>query len=221
MIGALIASAVIVVSTSALLFQGREDGTSRAATETTSDRRDVPASTTATTSTTTSTTTATTTTPTPIPTTATPAAPPAPPSTAAPTPVEVVPPPPAPAPVCDGGGSAVLDAMNRDRGSAGLAALCGSSQLDGFAQSWANWMAQHQSLTHQDLGGVLAGTSFSTVAENILNGSGGMSAGEMEATWMASPGHRQNILNGAYRAAGVGVASSSDGQVWVAVEFGG
>jgi uncharacterized protein YkwD len=82
-------------------------------------------------------------------------------------------------------------------------------------------MAQHQSLTHQDLNAVLGGTSFSTVAENILAGPGGMSVGDMEAAWMASAPHRQNILNGAYTAAGVGIASSSDGQVWVAVEFGG
>ena len=38
---------------------------------------------------------------------------------------------------------------------------------------------------------------------------------------MAVAGHRENILNGAYTAAGVGIAYSSDGQVWVAVEFGG
>jgi uncharacterized protein YkwD len=93
--------------------------------------------------------------------------------------------------------------------------------LNGFAQSWANWMAQNQSLTHQDLGGVLAGTSFNAVAENILSGPGGMTAGQMEAAWMASPGHRANIMNGTYSAAGVGMAYSSDGRVWVAVEFGG
>ena len=38
---------------------------------------------------------------------------------------------------------------------------------------------------------------------------------------MASPAHRENILNGTYSAAGVGIAYSSDGRVWVAVEFGG
>jgi len=115
----------------------------------------------------------------------------------------------------------VIDAMNGDRGASGLGALCGSSQLAGYAQSWANWMAQNQSLSHQSLGNVLAGTPFSSVAENILVGPGGMSVGEMEAAWMASPGHRENILNGAYSAAGVGIAYSSDGRVWVAVEFGG
>lgn len=111
--------------------------------------------------------------------------------------------------------------MNGDRAASGLGGLCGNSQLAGYAQSWANWMAQNQSLTHQDLNDVLAGTSFSTVAENILDGPGGMSVGQMEAAWIASPPHRQNILNGAYTAAGVGIAHSADGRVWVAVEFGG
>jgi uncharacterized protein YkwD len=111
--------------------------------------------------------------------------------------------------------------MNADRRAGGLAPLCANSQLGGAAQSWANWMAQHQSLTHQDLGNVLAATSFSVVAENILSGPGGMSASDMEAAWMASPAHRQNIMNGAYAAAGVGIAYSGDGEIWVAVEFGG
>jgi uncharacterized protein YkwD len=123
--------------------------------------------------------------------------------------------------VCDGGGSAVINAMNGDRANAGLAPLCASSALNGFAQSWANWMAQNQSLTHQNLSNVLAGTSFNAVAENILDGPSGMTPDQMEVAWMNSPGHRANILNGVYRAAGVGMAYSSDGRVWVAVEFGG
>jgi uncharacterized protein YkwD len=214
-IGALLGAAIVAVSVSALVFEGRDDGAGQA----TSTSSSSTSSTTSTTSTSTSTTTTSTTTATTAAPTTSP--PPPPPPTEAPTPVVVVPPPPAPAPVCDGGGSAVIDAMNRDRASAGLGGLCASSQLNGFAQSWANWMAAHQSLSHQDLGAVLAGTSFSSVAENILAGPGGMSSGDMEAAWMASPGHRENIMNGAYTAAGVGVAYSGDGQVWVAVEFGG
>ena len=215
MIGALIVVAVAVVSASALVFQGRGDdsGTARQTSSTIATRQ-ARSTTTSTSSTTTSTTSTT------VPATTTaPPAPSTPPPTEAPVPAAVTPPPPAP-PACDGAGSAVIDAMNADRASGGLGALCGSSQLAAYAQSWANWMAQHQSLTHQDLGAVLGGTGFSTVAENILSGPSGMSAGEMEAAWMASAPHRQNIMNGAYSAAGVGVAFGG-GQVWVAVEFGG
>jgi uncharacterized protein YkwD len=82
-------------------------------------------------------------------------------------------------------------------------------------------MAQNQSLTHQDLQTVLVGTGFSTVGENILEGPGSMTAAQMEVAWMNSPPHRQNILSAAYTAAGVGIATDSAGQIWVAVEFGG
>jgi uncharacterized protein YkwD len=211
-IGALLVVAVLAVSASALVFQGRDAGSrgdDRATTTTReAHRRTATSSTTSTT--TTSTTTSTTTT-----------VPPAPAPTEPPAPIAVVPPPPPPPPVCDGGGSGVVDAMNGDRASAGLGALCSSSQLAGYAQSWANWMAQNLSLTHQDLNNVLAGTTFNRLAENLLSGPSGMSVGEMEAAWMASPSHRQNIMNGAYSAAGVGIAHSGDGRVWVAVEFGG
>ncbi len=215
MIGACILAAIAVVSASAIVFQGRDDGTSsstRAPTTNAARSRVAASSTTSSTPTTTSSTTTSTTTTT---------APPPPPPTEPAPPVEVVPPPPAPAPACDGGGSGVIDAMNGDRIASGVGQLCASAQLNGFAQSWADWMAQNQSLTHQDLGAVLAGTSFNNVAENILSGPGGMSSGQMEAAWMASPDHRENILNGGYTAAGVGIASSADGRVWVAVEFGG
>ena len=60
------------------------------------------------------------------------------------------------------------------------------------------------------------------LAENIGWGSGrlGTPAG-MVRQWMNSPPHRVNIMNGAYSAAGVGMAYSSDGQIWVCVDFGG
>ena len=146
---------------------------------------------------------------------------PAPPAPPAPAPVEVAPPPAGPAPGCDGSGSAIIDAMNGDRAANGLGALCGNGQLAGFAQDWANWMAQNGSLTHQDLNRILAATTFNTIAENILDGAASLTPGQMESAWMQSPPHRENILNGTYRAAGVGIAYSPDGRVWVAVDFGG
>jgi uncharacterized protein YkwD len=206
-IGTALVVAVAAVSASALVFEGRGESSSEPRPTVTSSRH---TATTTSTSTTTSTTTTTTTAP--------------PPVTAAPAPAPVEVPAPAAAPVapaCDGSGSAVISAMNGDRAANGLGALCGNGQLAGIAQNWANWMAQNGSLTHQDLDGVLAGTAFSTVAENILVGPGGMSPEQMETAWMQSAPHRANILSGAYSAAGVGIASGSDGRIWVAVDFGG
>jgi uncharacterized protein YkwD len=224
LIGATLVVAIGAVSASALVFQGRDDTSSSLSSKpSTSATTRHGATTTSSSTTTTSTTTSTTT------TTAPPPPPTEPPVTEAPAPVAEAPAPapvftPPPAPVvsfCDGSGSAVISAMNGDRGANGLGALCGNSQLQGIAQNWANWMAQNASLTHQDLGAAIGNTSFSAMAENILEGPGGMSVDQMESAWMGSAPHRANILSGAYSAAGVGIAYSSDGRVWVAVDFGG
>ena len=82
-------------------------------------------------------------------------------------------------------------------------------------------MASTQSLVHQDIGGLIGGTSFSTMGENILSGPGSFSTSQMQQAWMNSPSHRANILNGAFTQVGVGIAYSSDGRVWVCVDFGG
>jgi uncharacterized protein YkwD len=218
-----IALAVVVVSLIAFVGQGRDGGPAvDAARRTgTSAPHPTPASSTTTSTTTATTTTSTTTTIAPPPTAAPAPAPAAPPAPPAPAPVEVAPPAPGPAPGCDGSGNAIIDAMNADRAASGLGALCGNGQLAGFAQDWANWMAQNGSLTHQDLNRILAATTFNTIAENILDGAASLTPGQMESAWMQSPPHRENILNGTYRAAGVGIAYSPDGRVWVAVDFGG
>ena len=84
---------------------------------------------------------------------------------AAPAPAPAPEPAPAPsgfsAPACDGGAGgtagAVVAAMNGDRAANGRSPLCWNNQMGGIAQSWANWMAANQSLSHQDLGSVLGG----------------------------------------------------------------
>jgi len=130
-----------------------------------------------------------------------------------------------PASGCDtsegGIAGAVIAAMNRDRAAAGVAPLCANSQLVGFAGSWAGWIAQNQSLTHQDLNALLAQTSFSTMGENIAGGGGLDTADAIEQLWMNSAPHRANILNGSFSAVGVGVAYSSDGQAWIVADFAG
>ena len=152
-----------------------------------------------------------------------PAPPPPPPAPAPPSPAVAPPqpPPPPPAPACGGSQGATLDAMNADRAANGLGPLCGNGQLAGAAQQWANWMAQNASLTHQDLNALIGRTPFHTVGENILVAPVGTSASAWEGAWMGSPGHRANILSGAFTSAGAGSAVSADGRVWVCVDFGG
>lgn len=111
--------------------------------------------------------------------------------------------------------------MNADRAANGLAPLTWNDRLAGIAQNWASTIAQRGSLTHQDMNAVLGQSGFGRVAENLLYGPGGSTAADMESMWMNSPGHRANILNPAYTAAGVGLAVAPDGQIWAVVEFGG
>jgi uncharacterized protein YkwD len=62
---------------------------------------------------------------------------------------------------------------------------------------------------------------LNAVGENLLVGPNGMSAATIESAWMNSPDHRANILNGAFTVAGIGTAIGADGQIWIAVDFGG
>ncbi|HEX5588655.1 MAG TPA: CAP domain-containing protein [Acidimicrobiia bacterium] len=219
LVGGALVVAIAGASGTAVLFSGGDSPRDEVSAGGASSSPHRSSTTTSTSSTTTSTTTTTTAPP------VEPAAPaPEPAPAPAPAPAPEPAPAPAAAPVCSGGAGgtagAVLAAMNGDRGASGLGSLCWNSQLGGIAQSWAQWMANNQSLSHQDLNSVLAGTSFSTMGENLLVGPAGMDAGQMEAAWMGSGAHRANIL-GPFSAAGVGIAQSADGQWWIAVEFGG
>jgi uncharacterized protein YkwD len=108
--------------------------------------------------------------------------------------------------------------MNADRGGG----LCWNSQLGSMAQNWAQQIAAMQSLTHQDLSSIIYSTPFTTMGENLLAGPIDMTPAQMETDWMNSAPHRANILDGAFTAAGVGIAyDNATGQVWVCVDFGG
>jgi uncharacterized protein YkwD len=118
----------------------------------------------------------------------------------------------------------VLDSMNWDRGVRGVGGLTWSPKLAVLAAVWAVHLAAVGSLDHQDLGSLAGHGDFAgyrTMGENLLVGPGGMSAGQMEAAWMGSPGHQANILNGAFDIVGVGRAWGADGRLWVVVDFGG
>jgi len=118
----------------------------------------------------------------------------------------------------------VLDAMNRDRAANGIGALGWNNQLAGLGTTWAAHLgAANGGLVHQDLTAVLYSPGYegySTLGENLLVGPESMSTDQMEAAWMASSGHRANILRANFTTAGVGY-SYANARIWVAVEFGG
>jgi uncharacterized protein YkwD len=114
--------------------------------------------------------------------------------------------------------------MNRDRAANGLGALGWNNQLAGLATNWAGHLAAaNGGLVHQNLTDVLYSPGYegyATLGENLLVGPETMTTDQMEAAWMASSGHRANILRGNFTTAGVGYAYGN-GRIWVAVEFGG
>ncbi len=208
----LVASASIFGS----LFEGRGVAADRAG------GRDVAVTTSSVAGTTTSTTT-TTVVPAETPVTEAPAPAPAVPATTVLSAVTNATPPTtaAPAPGPSGLGGALLAATNADRAANGFGVLGWDGQLAGFAESWANQLAQQGSLVHQNLGVIASATGRSPVGENLFMGSSGTSAGAMEGAWMASSPHRANILLGGFTVMGVGAAVDASGHVWVSVVLGG
>jgi uncharacterized protein YkwD len=133
-----------------------------------------------------------------------------------------------------GAGTAVVCLVNRERTKRKLPVLRASAPLGAAAGRYARLMVSdgffdHVSPTGSTLRSRLAGAGYPgrgacTLGENIATASGKLGAPtEIVAAWMASPGHRRNILARDFREVGVGVASgmpaAGDGATYVA-DFG-
>lgn len=113
--------------------------------------------------------------------------------------------------------SALADDTNAQRSANGLSALTLNSQLDQAAQAKANDMAARNYWAHNTPEGnapwtffAAAGYNYQTAGENLAYGFG--SSSDTIAGWMASEGHRANILNNTYQEVGFGIANSPDFQ---------
>lgn len=109
----------------------------------------------------------------------------------------------------------LLSLLNRERTSRGLAPLQLDASLAAVARTKSQEMAgvgyfSHTSPTYGSPQQMLSryGIAYSAFAENIARGT---SAANIHASWMASPGHRANILNPAFTRIGIGVAQSGSG----------
>jgi uncharacterized protein YkwD len=115
----------------------------------------------------------------------------------------------------------ILCLVNNERAKAGLQPLRASESLARAAQVHSDDMVARQYFAHQDPLGigivgrvVAAGWATLTqtwhVGENIAWGSGPYASPKsVVERWMDSAGHRENMLNAAFREAGVGVAAGS------------
>lgn len=113
----------------------------------------------------------------------------------------------------------LLDAMNARRSAAGLATLEPLATLTSASRTRSNDMLAnnyfaHTSPTGQTWYSLLssAGVGYSAGGENLAKVSGSVTASVTQAieALMASPTHRANILNPAFRKVGVGVAGQAD-----------
>ena len=127
----------------------------------------------------------------------------------------------------DGAASSVIhNATNEARAAAGLPPLARDARLDGIARGHAEDMAERGYFMHDSPEGLdptdraaaagyacekrVGAVVWTGVGENIyMSGHAAytvpVAAGAVDS-WMDSPGHRQNILDGRYDRLGVGVA---------------
>ena len=122
------------------------------------------------------------------------------------------------APLDDAYEARVVGLVNAERSRAGLPPLAVSSCADAFAESWSRHMAASGTFAHRpDLGPLLRRCAGSRVGENIAHGT--LSADKLMDMWMASPGHRANILSRSYTHVGVGTARTGSGRVYATQNF--
>ncbi|MEU9416924.1 CAP domain-containing protein [Streptomyces sp. NPDC048272] len=105
----------------------------------------------------------------------------------------------------------VVALVNQERAKAGCSALTVNAKLTTAALNHSKDMAAHSNMSHTGSDGsdpgariTRAGYSWMTYGENVAYGYS--TPEQVMNGWMNSPGHRQNILNCAFKEIGVGLA---------------
>lgn len=126
------------------------------------------------------------------------------------------------APVAASFDTQVLAATNAARRSHGLRPLRAMSCPDRFATSWTRHIAGRDRMYHQALRPIMRSCGLRTAGENLAWRSGSLTAQQVVSMWMASPGHRRNILTPRFKYLGVDAWRSTDtGRVYAGQVFGG
>jgi uncharacterized protein YkwD len=118
--------------------------------------------------------------------------------------------------------AATLCLLNRERKAHGLRRLRAHRMLTSAAQDYAGAMVKGGFFSHVSPSGstleqrirretrYLAGALRYTIGENIAWGQGELAKPRaVVAAWMASPGHRANILRRAFREIGIGIVAGA------------
>jgi len=109
--------------------------------------------------------------------------------------------------------SSLLSLINQERQKNGISSINSNTALNNAAQAHADDMVQNNYFSHTGRDGsspadraVRAGYGSRWTGENIAGGT--RSPSQVFSMWMGSTGHRQNILNPAWKSAGIGLASN-------------
>ncbi|WP_127472820.1 FG-GAP-like repeat-containing protein [Microbacterium sulfonylureivorans] len=109
-----------------------------------------------------------------------------------------------------GAASTVFSLTNQQRAKAGLKPLISDAALDEAARAWAKHLADSCTFAHSSASWRDSRTSRSGWAATGENIAAGQSTPErVVAAWMASSGHRANILHPRYTGVGVGFAKGT------------
>ena len=113
----------------------------------------------------------------------------------------------------------MLRLVNERRRAAGEPRLRMNISLAKYARHHSHKMADRGYIFHtKNLADPLRGMRWSLAGENV--GAGGDTVREMFRAFMNSAPHRANIMQRAYRHAGIGIVKSS-GYLWVTMDFYG
>ena len=113
------------------------------------------------------------------------------------------------------GQAAVGRELNADRRAHGLATLPSHGTLDAKAQAWAAKLARDGRLSHSNLASG-APRCYRALGENV---GFGPSAAHVQDGYMASSGHRANVLGRGWTDVGVGYARGRNGGVYTVQVF--
>lgn len=118
----------------------------------------------------------------------------------------------------------VLELVNAERAAYGLRPLSYDARLDLASERHNLVMGATRTMAHSgigdgDPGSRIRATGFNrSWGENVATGQ--LSPEQVVREWMASPGHRKNILDPEYRLLGVAYGHGSDGRTYWAQSFG-
>jgi uncharacterized protein YkwD len=100
--------------------------------------------------------------------------------------------------------SQVLSELNADRKANGLRTLPTQADAQNKAQAWAEKLARENTLYHSTLSSGIK-VKWCSLGENVGYGP---SVAAVEDAYMASPGHRANIVSTKWNGVGVGYATN-------------